>query len=106
MTGIVGILGTVDFVNDESGCLLFRTCKAEKDRLIFQIGTSDHLRAIKVAKMVQDDVSAIDINMGCPKPYSTSLGIGAALLSNVDVAKRIVQGLVENIPLPITCKIR
>lgn len=70
------------------------------------MGTSDVNRAIKVAKMVENDVSAIDINMGCPKRYSASFGMGAALLSNVDNAKRIVQGLVENIQLPITCKIR
>lgn len=56
--------------------------------------------------MVENDVSAIDINMGCPQPYSTNLGMGAALLSNVDRAKSIVKGLVENIQLPITCKIR
>ncbi|XP_037034446.1 tRNA-dihydrouridine(20) synthase [NAD(P)+]-like [Bradysia coprophila] len=100
------VLGTIDFINEDSGCLLFRTCPAEKQKLIFQIGTSDPTRAIKVVKMVENDVSGIDINMGCPKPYSTSLGIGAALLSNVKVAKRIVQGLVENIDLPVTCKIR
>ncbi|KAG4069454.1 hypothetical protein HA402_001753 [Bradysia odoriphaga] len=100
------ILGTVDFTNEDSGCLLFRTSPAEKQKLIFQIGTSNPQRAIKVARMVQNDVSGIDINMGCPKPYSTSLGIGAALLSNVNVAKSIVQGLVENIDLPVTCKIR
>ncbi|XP_037034447.1 tRNA-dihydrouridine(20) synthase [NAD(P)+]-like [Bradysia coprophila] len=100
------VLGTIDFINEDSGCLLFRTCPAEKQKLIFQIGTADPQRAIQVARMVQNDVSGIDINMGCPKPYSTSLGIGAALLSNVNVAKKIVQGLVENIDLPVTCKIR
>lgn len=86
--------------------MLFRTSPIEKEKLVFQIGTSNADRAIRVAKMVQNDVSAIDINMGCPKKYSTSLGIGAALLSDVDNAKCIVKGLVENIQLPITCKIR
>lgn len=93
-------------MNEANACLLFRTSPMEKEKLVFQIGTADASRAIRVAKMIQNDVSGIDINMGCPKPYSTSLGIGAALLSNVDNAKRIVQGLVENIQLPITCKIR
>lgn len=102
----VDILGTVDFVNEENAYLLFRTTPIEKQKLVFQIGTADPNRAIRVAKMVQNDVSAIDINMGCPKRYSTSLGIGAALLDDEDTAKKIVHGLVENIPLPITCKIR
>lgn len=70
------------------------------------MGTANPSRAVEVAKMVEKDVSAIDINMGCPKRYSTSLGIGSALLFNVENAKKIVQSLVENIELPITCKIR
>lgn len=78
----------------------------EKEKLVFQMGTANVDRAIQVAKMVQNDVSAIDVNMGCPKPFSTSLGIGAALLTNVDNAKGILHGLIENIQLPITCKIR
>lgn len=93
-------------MNKDNAFVVFRTSPNEKDKLVYQIGTSDVDRAIKVAKMVENDVSAIDINMGCPKKYSTAGGMGAALLSDVDNAKRIVQGLVENILLPITCKIR
>ncbi len=93
-------------MNEETAFVLLRTSPIEKQKLVFQIGTANVNRAINVAKMVQNDVSAIDINMGCPKGYSTSLGIGAALLTKVEVAKEIVQGLVENVPLPITCKIR
>lgn len=93
-------------MNESNRYILLRTLLAEKEKLVFQIGTADADRAVRVAKMVQNDVSAIDINMGCPKKYSTSLGIGASLLSNVNNAKRILHGLVENIQLPITCKIR
>lgn len=70
------------------------------------MGTSSPERAVKLAKMVENDVSAIDINMGCPLAYSTIGGMGAALLSNPDTAKAILKNLVENIKLPITCKIR
>lgn len=70
------------------------------------MGTSNAERAVKLAKMVQNDVSAIDVNMGCPKPYSTHIGMGAALLSRPDNAKDILRSLIKNIPLPITCKIR
>lgn len=85
---------------------MFRTCPSEKDRLVFQMGTSSPTRAVALAKMVQDDVSAIDVNMGCPKPYSTDFGMGSALLYKPDTAKEILRNLVKNISLPITCKIR
>lgn len=100
------ILGTVDYVNDTNGYCAFRTSPMEKDRLIFQIGSSNPDRAVALARMIQNDVSGIDINMGCPKPFSTKLGMGAALLSSPDNAKNILRNLVKNIPLPITCKIR
>lgn len=100
------ILGTVDYVNEANGYCTFRTSPKEKDRLIFQIGTSNANRAVALAKMVQNDVSGIDVNMGCPKPYSTSYGMGARLLVNPDNAKNILTNLVKNISLPITCKIR
>lgn len=123
------ILGTIDYVNEANGYCSFRTCPEEKNRLIFQIGmskkievcfqictnliifeiyegTSNADRAVALAKMVQDDVSGIDVNMGCPKPYSTNFGMGAKLLLNQPNAKSILTSLVKHIPLPITCKIR
>jgi len=35
------------------------------------------------------DVSAIDLNMGCPKPFSLLGGMGAALLSKADEVKEV-----------------
>jgi len=49
-------LGTVDFVSKEHK-VLFRTCAAERDRVVFQIGTSDPERALKVAQLVYKDVA-------------------------------------------------
>lgn len=50
--------------------------------------------------------SHLDVNMGCPKPFSCDFGMGAALLQKPDRAKDILRALVKNVPLPITCKIR
>lgn len=103
---LVDILGTVDYVDEVEGNVKFRTCDLEKDKLVFQIGTSCPERAVALAKMVQNDVSGIDVNMGCPAKTSTGFGMGAALLKNQDTAKRILENLVKNISLPVTCKIR
>uniref|UniRef100_A0A670Y906 Dihydrouridine synthase 2 n=1 Tax=Pseudonaja textilis TaxID=8673 RepID=A0A670Y906_PSETE len=60
------ILGTVDFVAPNER-VVFRTCEREKDRVVFQMGTADAERALAVAKLVENDVAGIDVNMGCPK---------------------------------------
>ena len=52
----------------------------EAGRLVFQLGTSDPDRAVAAARAVAGDVAGIDVNAGCPKPFSTSGGMGAALL--------------------------
>lgn len=45
-------LGTVDFVEKGTNDVVFRTCDEEKERVVFQIGTSDALRALGVAQLV------------------------------------------------------
>ncbi|KAK3063501.1 hypothetical protein LTS18_015022, partial [Coniosporium uncinatum] len=56
----------------------------EKGKLIYQIGTSNPTLAVQAAKLVAGDVAGIDVNAGCPKPFSTTGGMGAALLKTPD----------------------
>jgi len=51
-------------------------------------------------------VAAIDINMGCPKHFSVSGGMGSALLRKPEVACDILKTLVRNLDCPVTCKVR
>ncbi|XP_046842826.1 tRNA-dihydrouridine(20) synthase [NAD(P)+]-like [Xenia sp. Carnegie-2017] len=99
------LLQTIDYVHAD-GNVVFRTCNREKDKLVFQMGTSDPKRALLAAKMVEQDVSAIDVNMGCPKDYSIKGGMGAALLKDPEKVRQILTALVEGISIPVTCKIR
>ena len=48
----------------------------EKGKLVYQIGTSDPDLAVQAAKLVAGEVAGIDVNAGCPKPFSTSGGMG------------------------------
>lgn len=96
---------TIDFI-DESGFVVFRTNDEEKSKVIVQIGTNDPTRAVLAAKMVEDDVAGIDINMGCPKSFSLKGGMGAALLTNPDMIHDILTQLKANIKKPVSCKIR
>lgn len=88
------------------GTIVFRTCAIEKGKVVLQLGTANAERALTVAKMVENDVAGIDVNMGCPKEFSLKGGMGAALLSDPERAKTILNTLIRNIKIPITCKIR
>ncbi|XP_071973882.1 tRNA-dihydrouridine(20) synthase [NAD(P)+]-like isoform X3 [Engystomops pustulosus] len=70
------------------------------------MGTADPERALAVAKFIENDVAAIDVNMGCPKEYSTKGGMGAALLSSPEKIEKILKTLVNGTSKPVTCKIR
>ena len=94
--------------NHEGPPLLLRIDQnVERGKLILQIGSGEPELALAAAQKVQHDVDAIDINMGCPKKFSVSGGMGSALLDDADRACRILKTLREGIPhLPISCKIR
>lgn len=48
----------------------------------------------------------IDINCGCPVPKVVKTGAGSALLQRPKVIHEIVKAIVENVPVPVTIKIR
>lgn len=57
--------GVVSFVKE--GKPVWDTHPIEKKRLIFQIGSASPEQALEAAKLIQDDVSGVDLNCGCPK---------------------------------------
>lgn len=46
------VLGTVDYVDQSDGTIVFRTCSLEKGKVVLQIGTCDPERALKVGQLV------------------------------------------------------
>jgi tRNA-dihydrouridine synthase 2 len=82
----------------------------EGKKLIYQIGTADPKLAVQAAAMVAGDVVGIDVNSGCPKPFSTSGGMGAALMSDPDRLVSILEALVKEVgqkfEIGISVKIR
>lgn len=81
---------------------MFTTHPIEKPYLIYQIGSSSPETAVQAAKTVVQDVSGIDLNCGCPKPFSTHSGMGAALLTNPDLLCAILTALRRELPPEIT----
>ncbi|KAF1819615.1 FMN-linked oxidoreductase [Dissoconium aciculare CBS 342.82] len=82
----------------------------EGRRLIHQIGTANPETAVQAAKLIAADVAGIDVNAGCPKPFSTLGGMGAALLKTPEKLCEILRALVKDVGGPfeigISVKIR
>jgi tRNA-dihydrouridine synthase 2 len=57
---------------------------------------------------LQDDIHGVDVNMGCPMKFSTSGGMGAALMKDPENARNIMRSLVDKFgeKLSVSCKIR
>ncbi|CAE6522961.1 unnamed protein product [Rhizoctonia solani] len=87
---------------------IFTTHPIERTHLIFQMGSSDPQLAAQAAQVVFRDVAGIDLNCGCPKPFSVHAGMGAALLSTPDILCGILSKLRATLPpnVPISAKIR
>lgn len=81
---------------------IFTTHPIERPYLVYQIGSADPETAVQAAKTVMQDVSGIDLNCGCPKPFSTHAGMGAALLTNPDLLCSILAALRSAMPPEIT----
>ena len=116
------ITSTIDFTRypsnssraqpiEQKESLIYRIHPArEHGKLIFQIGTSSPALAVEAARLVAADVAGIDVNAGCPKPFSTSGGMGAALLQTPDLLASILMALVQEVgkvyEIGISVKIR
>jgi tRNA-dihydrouridine synthase 2 len=111
--------GTIDFTRMPSNPQSTKTSESviyrlhptdEQGKLVFQLGTAGPVHAVQAAKLVAQDVAGIDVNSGCPKPFSTSGGMGAALLKDPERLASILEALVTEVGLPyeigISVKIR
>lgn len=97
--------------NDQRESVIYRLHpELEGRKLIFQIGTASPELAVEAASLIAADVAGIDVNAGCPKPFSTLGGMGAALLKTPDRLCDILRALIEKVGNPhqigISVKIR
>ncbi|CAE6442722.1 hypothetical protein ACGC1H_007576 [Rhizoctonia solani] len=100
--------GVISYMKPNSNNPVFTTHPVERTHLIFQMGSSDPELAAQAAQVVLQDVAGIDLNCGCPKPFSVHAGMGAALLSTPDLLCSILSKLRATLPsnVPVSAKIR
>ena len=79
-----------EYISIRDGSLVLRIHPEERGKLVLQIGASDPEDALKAALLVKDDIIGVDVNMGCPKHFSTHGNMGSALLHKPDLAKSVI----------------
>lgn len=101
-------LNSIDFVIDKNNkkSLVLRIANEERGKIIVQIGANDPDIALKAALVVKDDVIGVDVNMGCPKHFSTHGNMGSNLIYLPELASNILKKLRENLSILVSCKIR
>lgn len=60
----------------------------------------------KASKEVSKLCDILDINMGCPAPKVVKNGDGSKLLTDLGLARSVIQSVVQNSLKPVTLKIR
>jgi tRNA-dihydrouridine synthase B len=79
----------------------------EPDPIIVQIAGADPQMLADAARFnVDHGAQIIDINMGCPAKKVCNVYAGSALLQDEALVARIVQAVVNAVPVPVTLKIR
>ena len=69
-------------------------------------GYDPAVMAESARRLVDEGVELIDINFGCPAKKVCRKAAGSALLGNIDLIQRIVEGVAKAVSVPVTIKTR
>ena len=112
------IIGAERKVNEKTGVVeylkehkqIFSCHPIERPYLVYQLGSANPDLAYQAIKTITqaDDVAAVDLNCGCPKPFSTHAGMGANMLSTPILLCNTLKAMRRAAPphVAVTCKIR
>ena len=87
---------------------IFNTCKEDRP-LIVQLAGSDYDTILSSAKDLSQVCDAIDINLGCTQHIAKRGGYGFFMVDTPEKRDEVIKlfkKLSENVPVPITAKIR
>ncbi len=74
--------------------------------LVAQFCGDDANILVRSAKFIEDQVSAVDINFGCPQGIARRGHYGSHLLSEPHLCASLVSAMVSNLDCPVTAKMR
>lgn len=77
-----------------------------EDKLIVQFCANDPAVLLKAASHVAPYCDAVDVNFGCPQGIARKGRYGAFLQEDMATVGALVSTLAQNLPVPVTAKIR
>ncbi|CAN6562924.1 unnamed protein product [Malus baccata var. baccata] len=83
----------------------FTTCKEDRP-LFVQFCANDPEVLLDAAKRVETHCDYVDINLGCPQRIARRGNYGAFLMDNLPLIKSLVENLVQNLNVHVSCKVR
>ena len=78
----------------------------EERPVVAQFCSNDPDYFVTAAKLLQDKVDAIDLNLGCPQRIAKHGNYGAYLLESPETILPLVRAASKELDIPIFCKIR
>jgi tRNA-dihydrouridine synthase 2 len=84
--------------------VIFQTCPFERDHLVLQLVSNDSANAVSAIQKVEDLISGIDLNCGCPETFAVHRGCGSAM--ELEAAVDIIKTLVRVSTKPVSVKFR
>ncbi|HET9123100.1 MAG TPA: tRNA dihydrouridine synthase DusB [Acidiferrobacteraceae bacterium] len=75
-------------------------------RTVQIVGSEPSMMAQAARYNYDNGAQIIDINMGCPAKKICNVAAGSALLRDESLVQRILEAVVEAVPVPVTLKIR
>jgi len=93
--------------NDAETLKLTETHPDERPVAVQIFGSEPEIMAEAAERLSKrEDISLIDINMGCPAPKIVKNGEGCSLMKNPGLVRNIVRAVVDASSKPVTVKIR
>ena len=78
----------------------------DEKNLIAQFFGNDAKVISECAKAVESKVRGVDLNLGCPHSDVVERKCGSYLMKYPEIIRKIIKGLVKNVGVPVTVKIR
>ncbi|MGI9535768.1 MAG: tRNA dihydrouridine synthase DusB [Desulfocapsaceae bacterium] len=85
---------------------LLASCDEERPVSFQLFGAEPSIMGEAAAILASYDPDFIDINMGCPVKKVTKRGAGAALMTDIVLAEKIIKAVIAGSSCPVTVKIR
>lgn len=106
-------LATTDLVNaralvsrNERTLQMVETHPEDRPFAVQIFGSEPDVMADASRLLVELGVDTIDINMGCPVNRIAGAGAGAGMMCNISGTLKLVQTVVEAVPVPVSVKMR